>query len=165
MDVTTESGTPAEILAAQCPAPLQLTRTGFVSAPAETVFGIVSGQSHLCELIPGLQQVQMDFRCAGRVEGVGMVRRCDFGNDMWIRETVVLWQPPTIFAYQIAAPNPFGLTDHLAIVMCLPDQAATRLTWHQHYNHADLDAINALMASMMDSLLMNLDRCFQAYSV
>jgi|GEM_PF-2614673 len=145
-------------------APIRFTRTVILPAAPETVFGVVSGQAHLCELVPGLQQVHMDLDRAGGVEGVGMVRSCDFGNDMWIRETVVLWQPPHAFAYSIAAPNPFGLIDHLATVTCQPVQAATRLTWQQHYHHADLNAMNVLMASLMDGLVVNLNRRFQISS-
>jgi len=151
-------------LIAACNSPLRLTQTVSLPVSVESVFGIISGRSHLCDLVPGLQQVQMDFSGTDGVEGVGMVRCCDFGNDMWIQETVVLWQPPTIFAYRIAAPNPFGLTDHLATVTCLPEGAATRLIWRQYYHHADLNAMNILMASLMDGLLVNLNRRFQISS-
>jgi len=142
-------------------APLRITRTITLAAPVKTVFAVVSDHAHLCELIPDLHQAHMDLSQSGGKTGVGMVRCCDFGNDMWIQETVIHWEPPFVYAYRIAAPNPFGLTDHFALVNCRLAEIGTQLTWWQHYHHADLDAMNAMMASMMDALLMNLFRRFQ----
>jgi len=141
--------------------PVRISQSVILAAPAEAVFAVVSDHARLCELIPDLHQAHMDLSQSGGKEGVGMVRCCDFGNDMWIQETVVHWEPPFVYAYRITAPNPFGLTDHFAVVNCHPIEAGTQLTWQQHYHHADLDAMNAKTASMMDALLMNLSHRFQ----
>ncbi len=138
--------------------PLRFSQSVVLSTPVETIFDLVSSHVHLCDLIPNLHSVHVEMGMSEGAAGVGMVRWCDFGNDMWIEEKIVLWDPPNAFAYQIVAPNPFGLTDHLALIHCCPTDSGSRLTWQQHYHHADLTSMDALMVSMMDGLMMNLSQ-------
>jgi hypothetical protein len=136
--------------------PLRLLRVVDLPAPAVALFGYITDHDRICDFVPGMLAVNVDNGSAVVSGGQGCVRYCDFGNDMIVAETIVLWNPPEAFGFRIASPNPFGLYDHLALITIEEVGGQSRLTWLQYYDHADLPTMNAFMAQMLDGVVGHL---------
>lgn len=153
MDTTAEMSS-LEIMSTGPVAPLRATYTARLNASVPEVFEYVTNKAHICEFVPGLLHIEVHLPCLGG--GIGTQRVCDFGNDMVIQETIVLWQPPTRHAYRIAEPNPFGLYDHLGVVSTRPVGDDVELNWLHYYNHHDLPAIAGLLDETFGGVMENL---------
>ena len=151
-------------------APLRIAQTCYLGAEAQALFWYITDNNHICDFVPGVQKVSEATSTQGSQIGVGSVRYCDFGRDMVIKETIVLWQPPLLFGYCVDAPNPFGIFNHFALVhcettVCQTAQMGSRLSWSQYYDHADLTAINQAMQTMMAGMMTNLIKIFKVLPV
>ncbi|MEM7126840.1 MAG: SRPBCC family protein [Chloroflexota bacterium] len=127
-------------------APLRADYQAILTAPADAVFAAISNSECLSTFVPEVKQAVV-----GRSER-GLIRRCDFGNDMIIEERIVLWQPPSTYAYSAIAPNPFGLRDHYAAVTCNPIGEGTHLRWLHYFEHDDLAAMMYVLDGMFERI-------------
>ena len=137
-------------------APLRVEQGIWLDAPVEDVFSYVTSQAHLCDFVPGLHKVEIRLPDDVTENKEHAQRICDFGNDMFIQEIIVLWEPPFRQGYHIAEPNPFGLYDHLAVMTSLPAKGGTEIQWQHHYNHADPPAIETLLTETFTGVTSNL---------
>ena len=71
---------------------------------------------------------------------------------MILVEQIVLWHPPTTFAYTAIEPNPVGGWNHYAIVTCQPYQDETHLRWQHYFNHDDLPAMLTMLNQMFNQV-------------
>ncbi|MEM7126803.1 MAG: SRPBCC family protein [Chloroflexota bacterium] len=127
-------------------APLQCDYQAILDATVDAVFAAISNSECLCGFVPGLQHASV-----GQSER-GLVRRCDFGNDMIVEEQIILWQPPSAYAYAAIAPNPFGLREHYATVTCNPCEEGTHLRWQHFFEHDDLAAMKSVLDGVFEQI-------------
>lgn len=137
--------------------PLQADYQAFLMAPVASVFEAVADHERYCQLAPNLKQVTV---CQSEQ---GLIRTCDFGNDMILQERIVLWQPPAMYAYAAIAPNPFGVRDHYAVVTCKPREDGTHLRWQHYFDHDDLAAMLSMLNQMFDQVFARLFARFDGY--
>lgn len=137
--------------------PLQADYQAFLIAPVSCVFESVANYKKYCQFIPGLKQVRM------YQSEQGLIRICDFGNDMILKEQFVFWQPPIKYVYTTLMPNPFGLWHHYAVVICKPYRNGTHLSWQHYFAHDDLAAMLALLNNMFKQVIAKLLAQFDGY--
>ena len=127
-------------------------------APVTSVFEVIANTERLCQLMPMLNHISL------YQSEEGWHRQCDFGNDMIVEERIVLWQPPSAYAYATIAPNPFGLWHHYALVTCQPHMDGTLhgtyLRWQHYFEHDDLGAMLSILNTMFEHLFTGLFELF-----
>ncbi|MEM7028573.1 MAG: SRPBCC family protein [Chloroflexota bacterium] len=133
-------------------APLQADYQAVLQAPVPTVFNAVANHDQYCQLMPNLKHVHFSEPDA--------IRSCDFGNDMILQEKIILWKPPSTYAYTALTPNPFGIWEHYAEVRCEPHQDGTYLRWQHYFKHDDLAAMLILLNQMFDEIFGRLFKQF-----
>ncbi len=138
-------------------APLQADYQAFLKAPVASVFEAVAHHKGYCRLFPNLKQVSV------YPSEQGLIRACDFGNDMILKERIVFWQPPAIYAYTAVAPNPFGVWQHYAVVYCEPAEGGTQLRWQHYFDHDDLEVMLSMLNKMFDQVFAELFTQFDGY--
>ncbi|MBV7337437.1 SRPBCC family protein [Chloroflexi bacterium TSY] len=131
-------------------APLQADYRAFLAAPNDSVFDTITNCERLCQFVSNLKQVTV---CQS---AQGLIRTCDFGNDMIVEERIVFWQPPHAYAYSVVASNPFGLRQHYAIVSSKPRENGTQLRWQHYFEHDDLTAMLSMLNRMFDQVFFGL---------
>ena len=129
---------------------MQADYRAFLMAPVTSVFEAVANHERYCQFFPNLKQVGVSQ------SEQGLIRSCDFGNDMILEEQIVLWQPPTVHAYAAMTPNPFGVWHHYAVVTCKPHKDGTKLRWQHYFEHDDLPTMLAMLNKMFDQAFAGL---------
>ena len=136
-------------------APLRANYQAFLMAPMASIFDAFASDERFCQLVPNLQNVT-------RYESTqGLIRRCDFGNDLIVEQRIVAYHPPSIYAYCVTVPNPLGLRRHCSIVTCQPQGRGTHLCWQHCFEHDDLVAILAMLDAMFVYMLAGLFKQFE----
>lgn len=140
------------------PAPLRLARSAWLKAAQAKVFWLVSHPEALSKLIPWVRSVTMDNNQAVVEGGVGARRRCNFGHGLVLEETIVSWQPPSMYAYAcVEETNPFGLTGHLGLVTCEADDVEeTILTWRHYFDHPNPAVMQEKMEASLSMTMQTL---------
>ena len=131
-------------------APLQADYQAFLTAPVASVYDAVAAHERYSQFVPNLKRVTVTQ------SEQGLIRCCDFGNDMICEERVLLCQPPSVYAYAAIAPNPFGLRAHYAIATCQLHENGTRLRWRHYFEHDDLIAMLTMLNTMFDYVFAGL---------
>ena len=128
-------------------APLQAEYEALFAAPTDAVFEAVVDHERFCQLVPSLQHVTLYH------SKQGLIRQCDFGNDMIVEQRIVQCKPPSVFAYAITTPNPLGVRQHYAIATCNPYENGTHLCCQHYFEHDDLAAMLAMLNTMFGYLI------------
>ncbi len=136
-------------------APLHADYQAFLAAPMASVFDAFANDERFCQLVPNLQQVTV---CQSEN---GLIRQCNFGNDMIVEQRIVLCQPPSVYIYSINTPNPLGVRQHYSIVACQPQENGTHLRWQHYFEHDDLVAMVAMLDAMFEHILAGLCAQFE----
>lgn len=140
-------------------APLRANYQALLMAPVATVFEAVANHEQYCQFMPNLKQATVSRSVQG------LIRTCDFGNDMILQERIVLWQPPAAYAYAAIAPNPFGVWDHLAVVTCDSCENGTQLRWQHYFDHDDLTAMLSMLNHTFDQMFAKLFAQFDGHTL
>ena len=144
-------------------APLQVDYQVFLMASVASVFDMVADHEQVCRFVPNLEHGGIHH------SEQGLLRLCDFGNDMVAQECIVRWQPPSAFEYTMLAPNPFGIREHYATVTCQPYESqamtahGTLLRWQHYFEHDDLDTMLSMLNTMFDHIFTELIKQFHGY--
>ena len=145
----------------QCPVPpnatLRAVYKAFLTAPSSDIFDAFADANQFCQLVPNLKQIRTTETDKGQV------RRCDFGNDMIIEQQIICVDPPTLFAYVVTMPNPFGIREHFSVIRCLPKDGGTELRWMHYFEHDDPDAMLAMLESTFEHVLAGLTKAYEGY--
>ncbi len=142
-------------------APLQLIKLAGLRASPEEVFAVVGDHVGMTGWVPGLTGVQLDSSEAA-VEGEeGAVRVCEFADGSRLREEIVGWNPPHMYAFHIpdeySFPEASSFEGHLTVFTCEPDgTGGTILAWRQYFNSEAPEAVRRMMAQIMEASLGNL---------
>ena len=139
------------------PAPLQADYQAFLLAPVAAAFAMVGNHESYREFVPNLKNITL---CQSKR---GLIRVCDFGHGMIVEEQILLWQPPTRFAYAMLTPNPFGIRHHYATVTCQPYKAGTQLRWQHYFEHDDLTAMLSMLNKMFEAFFIRLFGQFEGH--
>ncbi|MBI5283970.1 MAG: SRPBCC family protein [Chloroflexi bacterium] len=145
----------------QSNAPLQLLKLARLTAEPEQVFAVIGDHAGMSSWIPGLTKIDVDSRGAAERGGEGAVRVCEFADGSRLREEIVGWDPPRMYAFHIpdafAFPEPSSFRRHLTVFTCESDgTGGTILGWRQYFESAAPEAVRAFMAQIMDAAIGNL---------
>jgi len=136
-------------------APLQMTKTAELPVSPEEVFATLADYKAMPEWFPGMSAVTVDSSNAETEKGEGTVRVCSFG-DQSMTEDIVLFDAPGKLGYAIRDGNFMGMSDHFALVTVEPKNDGSLLSWHQFFNHPDVEAFKAKGGAMLDRAFKNL---------
>ena len=117
-------------------APLQLVQYAQLDASHESVFETVSDHASLHKFTRTIQHIDIDNSNTAVRQGcdIGTLRYCHTPLRMTIQETIVCWQPPLMYGYQIKNFQKV-LPDHLGLVLTEPmGDSKTLLTWRTYFN-------------------------------
>ncbi|MEM1167238.1 MAG: SRPBCC family protein [Planctomycetota bacterium] len=137
-------------------APVRVIRSVTLDATPGVVFDFVTDHRNWPGLVGPIDSVSV--RGSG---GPGSTWAVSFGDGSVVGKRIVaLAEPrdsaPGTFAYAITDENPFGVQDHLSVVVMAPaDGGGTVLHYHQFLNHADTASIVPMIASGTDEIVGN----------
>ncbi|WP_299433526.1 SRPBCC family protein [uncultured Aquimarina sp.] len=141
-------------------APKQLQVEGFVTAPIDKVWEVVSDHKGMTTWIPMIKEVDLTTANTEGEWGEGCERNCQFGPDL-LQEKIVHWDPPYGYAYMIADMH--IVKNHLGYFKLIEKMEGTEVVWTQYYDPngnmiKKWMAKNIMLPSVMKKALKNLQK-------
>lgn len=140
------------------PAPLRMeAKAGFNASPAK-LFSTLSNPHAVASWVPLMQSLHMDHGANGNGAecGVGSVRHCAMRGMGELNETIVWWNPPHGYAFQVSAKIKMILPteDHVSVMFVEPGgKGGSILTWQHYFNWRG--SLMRHMAAVMLPMMMN----------
>lgn len=139
-------------------APLRMeAKAGFDASP-EKLFTTISSPHAVASWVPLMQSLHMEHGETGNGAecGVGSVRHCAMRGMGELNETIVWWNPPHGYAFQVSTKIKMMLPteDHVSVMLVKPDgKGGSILTWQHYFNWRGL--LMRHMAAVMLPMMMN----------
>ncbi|HEY3326657.1 MAG TPA: SRPBCC family protein [Novimethylophilus sp.] len=139
-------------------APLRMEAKAGFSASPEKLFTTISSPHAVASWVPLMLSLSMEYGTAGSGTecGVGSVRHCAMRGMGELNETIVWWNPPHGYAFQVSTKIKMMLPteDHVSVMFVEPDgNGGSMLTWQHYFNWRGL--LMRHMAAVMLPMMMN----------
>ena len=142
-------------------APLQLISKECFSASAETIFESMTDPHLMCSIFPWMDRVTITPNESRQSNGLGSMRRCQFGNGMVLEEEIIGWWPPNGFAFRgIDHSHPFGMRGHVGHITWQQLTDGCHLTWKHYFDHSNPEAMREQLIESVNAVFSNLKTCF-----
>ena len=141
-------------------APAQLRKSHYIEVPIEDVWAIVSDHGGMTQWMPMISHVELTRANGAGEFAEGCERECQFGPDL-LHETIVFWDAPYGYAYQIADMR--LVQKHVGYLQLIPTGSGTEVIWTQYFYPNGNFVLNFLsrrimMPSVMSKALKNLSK-------
>lgn len=136
--------------------PLRMEATAEFDASPELLFNTVSNPHAVANWVPLMQSLHMEHGKAGTECEVGSVRHCAMRGMGELNETIVWWNPPHGYAFQVSAKNKLMLPteQHISVMYVGSDgKGGSLLTWQHYFNWRE--SLMRYMAAIMLPMMMN----------